>query len=57
MIDHDDPDVLCLVCGLRTFSGCVCPRKAPTEAEKELGRQARLVRAEIRHDSDRRGEP
>jgi len=50
MITHDDPDVLCLVCGLRTYSDCTCPRREPTEAERELGRQARMTRAELAHE-------
>jgi hypothetical protein len=46
---HDDPDVLCLVCGLRTYSGCTCTRPEPTRDEIEAAREERLTRAE-RHD-------
>jgi hypothetical protein len=46
IVDHNDPDVLCPLCGLHTFGGCVCPRREPTADEIEAGREERLSRAE-----------
>jgi len=50
VVDHDDPDLLCLACGLRTFSGCTCPKDEPTQGEIELGRLTRLTKAELLAD-------
>ena len=48
MIDQHDPDVMCITCGLRRFSGCTCPKAEPSNEEIEFARESRLVRAERR---------
>lgn len=48
MIDEHDPDVMCITCGLRTFSGCVCTRREHDAEEIENGRQLRMTRSELR---------
>jgi hypothetical protein len=47
MSADDEIDPPCITCSGRKFSGCTCPRAELTEEEKELGRQARLTRAEL----------
>jgi hypothetical protein len=52
---HDvDVDPPCPTCGGRIHSGCVCPRQV--DDARELGRRARMTRAELRHDVDGRDE-
>jgi hypothetical protein len=44
---HEDVDPECPTCGGRIHSGCVCPRRLPTDPEREMARDMRLTRAEL----------
>lgn len=67
MTEHDvDIDPPCPTCGGRMHSGCTCPRTSVHGGAgtgtvgtvvHELGRRARMTRAELRHDGDGKDEP